>query len=516
MPLDITGFPEIKVRIEGVDPRALDAHVTRAEVAARLLHALRSPLQHLRRATGRMLEDRASAPARERIELADAAGQMIEGLLAEHLDLCRDHATSAVERAVFDLQDVLAPVIEFLAGRAWRRGRHLACRFAASVPPALVGDPARVRRATLILLEEGLRSAGTEGITLRVTVDSESDQEVTLRIALDGLEDDPDCAPGLAACARLAREMDGRLRLAKAEGQPGTASFSARFERMPERRRHRRSEDEKGRTRRLLLVNADALAREALAADLRERAFEVDTADTTRAAAAFIAGSGGYRAALISAEGWDCDELARQALAQALAPAPLFLSTRSSGRVPRDSERVLGVRDVINEPALPRELLRAVFQAPPGVRLIDGEEEEPRQPPVVEPLSALLAEGGNAQRSLAAGVVERLGHQVVAVADGLSAIARLEEQDFDLLLLDLPLPGLDGASIARLVRAREARLGGRVPIVALSDDPVEGLGAELAEAGVDACLDKPLEPEALAWTIARLCRGRSISGAGAA
>lgn len=513
MPLDITGFPEIEARLARVEARTLDAHVVRAEVAARLLHALRSPLHHLRRATGRLLEDRASAPARERIELADAAGQMIEGLLFEHLDLCRDHAASAVDRAVFDLQDVLSPVIQFLAARAWRRGRQLACRFAQGVPPALVGDPARVRRATLILLEEGLRSAGSQGITLKVRVDAHGQQDVTLRIEMEGLEDDPDCAPGLEACGRLAREMDGRLRLAKQEGRPGTAAFTARFGRMPERRRQRRSEDEKGRTRRLLLVDGDTLAREALAEDLRERAFEVDTAGAVREAAAIIANSGGHRGALVSAEAWDADERGRQVLAQALVPAPILLSTRSSVRVARDSDRVLGVRQVIAAPVLPREFLRAVFQAPPSVRRVEGEDQDPAQTPVVEPVSALLAEGGKAQRSLAAGVIERLGHHVVAVADGLAAIALLEEQDFDLLLLDLPLPGLDGASIARLVRAREARLGGRVPIVALSDDPVEGLGTELSEAGVDACLDKPLEPEALAWTIARLCRGQSSSSA---
>jgi len=83
-------------------------------------------------------------------------------------------------------------------------------------------------------------------------------------------------------------------------------------------------------------------------------------------------------------------------------------------------------------------------------------------------------------------------------------------------VLDADLSGLDAASVARLVRAHESRVGGRVKIVAVSIEPVEGQSPQMVEAGIDACLAKPLEHDHLAWTITRLCRDDELPEAGAA
>jgi CheY-like chemotaxis protein len=132
----------------------------------------------------------------------------------------------------------------------------------------------------------------------------------------------------------------------------------------------------------------------------------------------------------------------------------------------------------------------------------------------VESLAILLAEPDVAQRAVVRNLLERAGHTVVAVEDGLALVAALEERPYDLLLADLDLPVLDAASAARLVRARESASGSRTPIVGMTCDPARAGARAPTEFGLDACLTLPIDADRLSWTLARLCGGRDFeSGA---
>lgn len=506
MSTERSAFLEIEQRLRLLERPVLDVHQSRAELAARLEHALWSPLQCLRTATGQLAESPLTPEQREQASLAAAAGQMLQGLLNVHLDLAAEHAPRAIERATLELQDALAPVLKAVAPRAWRRGLALTFGFDADLPPALLGDPARLRRALLLLLEEGLRAPAGERLHLEVALETSEDHQALVRFALEGLADDAACAGGLAACDRLARELDGRLRLEPAtDERPARAAFVARFERLPERRRRRRGAAAASRTLGFLLIEPDEATRTSRAADLAVRGLHVTSAASLHEALATLrASQADVHVALIEAGAWEQDDKVREELARALPGAALLLSTRHAGRALRETDRALGVRELLVEPLLPREAIVSIGRWTEASGLLEDTGFGARRPASVGALDVLLAEPNPAQRAHATTQLERLGHRVHVAPDGIAAVSRLHQDVFDLALLDLELPALDAPSLARLQRAREARSGGRLTLVALCAEDLEGQGVELREAGLDAWLTKPLRADELAWMLRRL------------
>ena len=488
--------------------REVDSHSARAELAGALGQALWGPLSHLSTSAGRLLALDLDPDVRREAELVAAAAEIVHEVLAARLTLEPRPETSGLQRAVFDVGEALAPVLKSFAPRARRAGVEFACRIAGDVPPVLIGEPESLRAVARLLLDEALRGASAEVIRLELYMSERDGGDGALELAVHGLHDDTSHAPGLAACARLARQLDGRLWLELPHGGTGCVRLRLRCERVPERRRRSRGTDE---PQRLTLVAPPSVARDALVDQLREHGIGTEVADAVRGMRPPRAGEP-PRVALIAEDVWDADCAAMlDGFLERLDLGSIFLVSAQPARVAAEVERRAGVRGVLREPLLPRECLELLTRVPRGPRAL---EERPGAPAAVERLVVLLAERARAQRSLVRGELERLGHLVVAVEDGPGLVARLEERPFDVLLVDLDLPVLDGVSVARLLRARERHTARRTPLVGLTPDAERARDRALLEAGVDACLVVPFDPERLSWTLARLCGARGFeSGA---
>lgn len=109
-------------------------------------------------------------------------------------------------------------------------------------------------------------------------------------------------------------------------------------------------------------------------------------------------------------------------------------------------------------------------------------------------LRILVAEDSSLNQTLAVRLLEKQGHTVTVVSNGKEAVQALNCAEFDLVLMDVDMPEMDGLAATRSIRATESRLGGRVPIVAVTsnDNREQCLGA-----GMDAYLPKPLNPDSL-------------------
>lgn len=497
---------DLERSLRALSEREIDSHCSRAELSASVGQALWGPLACLSASAGRLLADELEPARRREVELVAAAAESLHELLAKRLTLAPE--TSGLQRALFDLQEALAPLLKAFAPRARRRGVAFAVRIGPDVPAVLIGEPQTLRAIVRILLDESLRGVDTDEIVLELRMAPAEAGERALEVALHGLGDDPARASGLAVCARLARQLDGRMWLEMPSAGRGCVRLRLRCERVPERRRRTRGSVE---LEHVTIVATPGLARDALVDNLAAQGVACEVFSDLRAVRP-PRPEEAPRKTLIEDALWEADGAARiDGFLEALDLGSTFLISCRPARVVLEAERRCGVAGVLREPVLPRECLDVLARSAHGPQPL---EESRRAPAPVERLTILLAEADEAQRAVVRGVLERAGHSVASVEDGLALMALTEDRPFDVLLVDLDLPVLDAAACARLVRAREARIGRRTPIVGLTPDPARAGEHELTEAGLDACLTVPLDSEALSWTLARLCGERDFeSGA---
>jgi signal transduction histidine kinase/ActR/RegA family two-component response regulator len=131
----------------------------------------------------------------------------------------------------------------------------------------------------------------------------------------------------------------------------------------------------------------------------------------------------------------------------------------------------------------------------------------------IQPLKILVAEDNEVNRVLMQRVLTRAGHSVVPVVNGKLAIEALKAESFDVVLMDVHMPEVDGLEATQAIRAREALEGGHVPIVALTALAIKGDADRCLAAGMDAYLSKPLNTVALNVLLSRISSGQNIKAA---
>jgi len=124
----------------------------------------------------------------------------------------------------------------------------------------------------------------------------------------------------------------------------------------------------------------------------------------------------------------------------------------------------------------------------------------------VRPLHVLLAEDGPVNQEVAVGLLELRGHTVEVVDNGKEAVEALERQAFDVVLMDIEMPLMDGLQATSAIRDREERSGDHTPIIAMTAHAVKGFRDRCIEAGMDGYISKPIQPAELFRTLEDLCR----------
>jgi two-component system sensor histidine kinase/response regulator len=149
----------------------------------------------------------------------------------------------------------------------------------------------------------------------------------------------------------------------------------------------------------------------------------------------------------------------------------------------------------LTKPAKYSELIDAV-----RLTLGDNRQEQSLGDAVaanVRRLQILLAEDGAVNQEVAVGLLKLRGHRVEVAENGRDAVAAIERQPFDVVLMDLEMPEMDGLEAAAAIRAKERVSGGHVPIVAMTAHAVKGFRERCLEAGMDDYITKPINPEEL-------------------
>ena len=533
--------------IERLNGQLTDARALvqlRSEFLATMSQEFRAPMTGILGTASLLLESELDADQRGMVELVQSSGRALLTLINDTIDFSRFEAGSIeFERLGFDLRVTVEEVAQLLAPLANSKDLHFDCRVAHEVPSRLVGDPSRLRQVLMNLGACSIRNTDKGAVRLRIERTDENDHGVVLRFSISDTregapdeqlaalyhcytEDDNDQARqtgasglSLAISRQIIIGMGGRAGLENDPARGSTLWFEISFDKQAEQAAPVGAPTVQLRGVRVLVVDPSRTVREAMLEMLSAwgcRAEALDQAEPALVQLRRAANQGEpYGAVLIEMQlaGSNGEELGWAVHSDPVLKQTRTLLMTSLGRK-GDAQRAhsLGFSAYLMKPLQWGELYEALIEV-----LSHGEREPGALAPSLVTrhslaearrgrIRVLLAEDNAVNQLVAEWALRRLGYSIEAVSKASTVIESSEKEHYDVILMDLQLPDMDGCKAAAAIRARER--GRRTPIIGMSGHALEGERARCLEAGMDDCIRKPIDLGQLSTLVQQMTGGK--------